>query len=354
MALEFTKSEAKQWAKKNLKGVWADIFPSLTPDLAELDEEGIRWDVQFLIKNGFRSITITPEVCAMTVEELKKYIGIVNDEAKGKIPTNMVSMLNTVKGDLELIKHHEKTGGTFVGIDAPVQFYPRSADEIYRWHKSIADVTNLAVYFCFGRIHMRQFGPLYFPLELMKRIAETPNVVGMKTPGGSTVAAIAQYFHTLGDQILVQSPPVENWPLFIPKYGQQWAGSDPSYSAYQNADNPNLVRMFDFFVKGEMDKAMDIYWKVVAPLDERVEPMGQSLATYFSTAYYNPMVGKYWQWCNGGNGGSLRLPGGRLFDWKKEQMRASLMAIGLTPRENEEEFLVGRVNYAKGARMKVY
>ena len=34
--------------------------------------------------------------------------------------------------------------------------------------------------------------------------------------------------------------------------------------------------------------------------------------------------------------------------------KAGLRAMGFTPRENDEEFFVGRCNYAKGYRLKRY
>ncbi|GIK56774.1 MAG: hypothetical protein BroJett015_24370 [Chloroflexota bacterium] len=40
------KSDLKQWAKENMKGVENTLFPSFTPDMKHLDEAGIRWDVQ--------------------------------------------------------------------------------------------------------------------------------------------------------------------------------------------------------------------------------------------------------------------------------------------------------------------
>jgi len=43
--MEFSKVEAKEWAKQNMKGLEAVLFPSFSPDLQELDEEGIRYDV---------------------------------------------------------------------------------------------------------------------------------------------------------------------------------------------------------------------------------------------------------------------------------------------------------------------
>ena len=50
--MEFTKSEAKQWAKEHYGGLCGTLCPSFTPDLMELDEEGIRHDVRHNIING--------------------------------------------------------------------------------------------------------------------------------------------------------------------------------------------------------------------------------------------------------------------------------------------------------------
>jgi hypothetical protein len=43
-----------------------------------------------------------------------------------------------------------------------------------------------------------------------------------------------------------------------------------------------------------------------------------------------------------------------LHDYQKDAIRAGMKALGITPREPEEEFYVGRVNYAKGFRLKKY
>jgi hypothetical protein len=61
---------------------------------------------------------------------------------------------------------------------------------------------------------------------------------------------------------------------------------------------------------------------------------------------------KYMQWLTGGNGGMFRKPASFLFQNFKDAMRAGLKAAGVTPREPEEEFYVGRVNYSKGIRPK--
>ena len=112
----------------------------------------------------------------------------------------------------------------------------------------------------------------------------------------------------------------------------------------ENSENTRIVRMFNLFVQGEFDKAMELYWEL-APIHMNA----MKIALYQGGGF----VGiKYLDWLAGGNGGMLRQPGNRLTQRAKDAMRAGLNAIGVTPREDDEEFYVGRVNYAKGARAR--
>jgi len=353
MALEFTKAEAKQWAKKNLKGLEGVIHASFTPDLAELDEEGIRWDVQYLIANQLSCILCAVESCGMTFEERKKFVEIVCDEAKGKIHVSMTILQNTVEEDIEMMAHFEKVGGTFILLGHPVQFYPRSPEEIYRQYKLMCDSTNLTVNFYAGRLHVRSMHPSYFPLSILPKIADIPNVVGMKLCGGGPIGFMVESFRLIGDRILVNDPMQTNWPITIPQYGQQWAGAGP-YDASQTPDNPRMVRMFNLFVDGKMDEAMDMYWDFLKGMPAGGGSMGGA-DSYFNTGIVSALPDKYAQWCLGGNGGMVRQPmGQRLHDYQKEGIKARLRGLGVALRDNEEEFFVGRVNYSKGARMKQY
>jgi len=349
MTIEFTKSEAKNWAKLHLKGLETVIFPSFSPDLEKLDEEGIRYDVNHIIANGFTSILVSPESCGMTFEERKKLVEIVCDEARGKVHTSVAVMQDTVEQDIEMLKHTEKAGGTFATLGHPIQYYPRSIEDIYRMYKYMCDSTNLGIVLYTGRLHTRKYHPSYFPPELLPRIADIPNVVAMKICGGSSMAITVMSFRLCGDRILVNDPMPDRWFITVPDYGQQWSGAGPFYGM-QTPEKPRMVNIFNLLTKGEIDKAMNIYWEL-APLTEG----GPGLeAAYFHSGIVTAHTDKYAHWCNGGNGGSIRQPTGRLYDYQKERIRAGLRAIGLTPREPEEEFYVGRINYAKGARLKAY
>jgi 4-hydroxy-tetrahydrodipicolinate synthase len=341
--MEFTKSEAKQWAKEHYKGMDGCLSPSFTPDLEKLDEEGIRHDVRHNISKGMFSVLCQTEVCAMTLEERKRFVEIACDEAKGKILVSMFTGIDTIEQDIELLKHFEKVGGTHTLFGWPGMFYAKSEEDIYRVTKKVCDATNVAIdlwpkpKFDFGRFHPSHFNP-----SLIERITDIPNVVAIKAYLSDGIGKWAEIQHRVGDKILLQSAEIEEWPVTVAKYKQQWAGPADYVIFDETADNPRIVRMFNLFLKGDFLKAMDLYWEL-APIT-----LGARAA-----AFQSGMMGvKYIQWLTGGNGGMYRQPAMPIFQRQKDAMRAGLKAAGVTPREPEEEFYVGRLNYAKGARPK--
>ena len=52
----YTKSEAREWVRAEMKGVCNVVIPSYTADLRGLNEAGIRHDVRREIELGFKSL----------------------------------------------------------------------------------------------------------------------------------------------------------------------------------------------------------------------------------------------------------------------------------------------------------
>lgn len=350
MALEFTKTEAKAWAKKNFIGLEAPVFPSFTPDLSELDEDGIRWDVNHIIANGMVSILIAPEGTGMTQEERKRFVSIVNDEVRGRVHTSISTVMDTVEQNIDIMQHHEKTGGTMAMLGHPIMYDPESPDELVRNYKYMCDATNLALVFYPGRLKLKRWDVSGWPMETLPQIADIPNVVAMKIQGGASLTYTLQCFHLVGEQILVADPMPGAWFTTIPNYGQQWAGAGPFYSTQTPEDQRN-VKMFNALRSGNIDEALKLHWQSMKNVGGASAFMN---VNYPETGILVAYADKYAHWCMGGNGGLLRQPTGRLYDYQKQAIRAGLRAIGFTPREPEEEFFVGRMNYAKGARLKRY
>jgi 4-hydroxy-tetrahydrodipicolinate synthase len=342
--MEFTKSEAKQWAKAHYNGLIGNVSASFTPDLTALDEEGIRHDVRHHINKGMFSFLCETEGSAMTFEERKRFVEIACDEAKGKILVCMFTGIDTIEQDIELLKHFEKVGGTHTLLGWPGTFYAKSEEDIYRVTKKVCDATNLCVdlwpkpKFDFGRFHPSHFNP-----SLIERITDIPNVVSVKAYLVDGIGKWADIQHRVGDKILLQSAEVDEWPITVARYGQQHAGP-AAFVIFdeETSENPRVTRLFNLFVQGEFLKAMDLYWEL-APIT--FDARAAAFQSY-------PLGIKYLQWLTGGNGGMLRQPTSVLFQRQKDAMRAGLKAAGVTPREPEEEFYIGRVNYEKGIRPK--
>lgn len=351
MALPYARSEAKAWAKENFKGLEAPIFPSYSPDLSELDEDGIRWDVNHIIANGMISIMIAPEATGMTREERRRFVSIVNDEAKGRVITSVGALLDTVEENIEIMQHHEKTGGTMALLGHPIMYDPESPEELYRNYKYMADSTNLAINFYPGRLRAKRFHPSGWPMSILPKIADLPNVVAMKFAGGTPLVQTVQSFLTIGDRVLVSDPMPDMWFITIPKYGQQWAGAGPFYCS-QTPEDQRSVKLFNLLLENRIDEAYDTYWQSAARMGGGGP--GHMMNTYLETGLVSPVESKYGHWCLGGNGGLVRQPARRLYDFTREGIKAGIRAMGFTPREPEEEFFVGRMNYAKGARLKRY
>jgi len=351
MALEYTKSEAKAWAKKNFIGLEAPVFPSFTPDMTDLDEDGIRYDVNHIIANGMVSILIASEGTGMTHEERKRFISIVNDEVRGRVHTSVSVLMDTVEQNIDIMQHHEKTGGTMAMLGHPIMYDPESQDELVRNYKYMCDATNLAIVFYPGRLKLKRWDISGWPMATLPRIADIPNVVAMKIQGGASLAYTIECFQLIGDQILVADPMPSAWFTTIPHYGQQWAGAGPFYGSQTPEDQRN-VKLFNALRNNDMDEALRLHWQSMP--NAAAAGAAFSNVNYPETGILVAFVDKYAHWCLGGNGGLLRQPTGRLYDYQKKMIRDGLRAIGFTPREPEEEFFVGRMNYAKGARLKRY
>ena len=80
----YEKSEARAWARENMKGMANVVIPSYTQDLEHLNEKGIRHDVGLCIEYGYWGTLLASEV-AITVDEYRQFVEWSHDEAGGKL-----------------------------------------------------------------------------------------------------------------------------------------------------------------------------------------------------------------------------------------------------------------------------
>jgi hypothetical protein len=72
----------------------------------------------------------------------------------------------------------------------------------------------------------------------------------------------------------------------------------------------------------------------------------QHMKTVFLGTYHWTRF-KYYQWLTGGNGGLTRQPSMKMHRHEMEMTKAALFQIGIQPRQTDDEFFTGRVNFEK-------
>ncbi len=336
------KTELMKLAKEHMVGVENATMPSFTPDLKQLDEDGIRWDVRQAKKHGF-FCTFCATEAGLAFEEAKRFVEIVVDEAKDDILVSATACFDSFDENIEFLKHLDRIGAHSVLLGYPSNYYPRSVDQAYQDYREMCDAVPdfPIVLYPTHKYNFERFHPCGFPLDLLERWADIPNAVACKLaviePG-----FIFECFRRVGHKVLVGCPMERYVPLLNQHFQMQWMGAG-HYEGFQSPEKPYLVDYFRLLRQGEIDKAMDIYWRLT-PV--RLVFEKQFLPTLQVGTYHWPQM-KYYQWLVGGNGGFTRQPVMKLYQHEMEEYKNALRAIGITPREPDEEFYIGRVNYAK-------
>lgn len=338
--MALSKSQLREWSREHMKGVEGCIFPSFNLDMSELDEDGIRLDVRQSIRHGFFSVLVAAET-GVSFEEAKRMVEIVVDEARDKILVSVTILFDSMDQNMKMLQHAEKVGCHTVLLGYPPSYYPKTEDEIYAITAQMCDSTNLGVvlyptpHYNFERFHPSG----YRPALLNRLVNDFENVVAIKVGEPGLAADCARYF---GDKILVNCPVERYLPLCVQAFKQQWIGAG-CYEVYQSPEKPYLVRYFNLLMEGKWDEAMDIYWMLAiarVTFEQQFTPTAM-LGTY------NWNMQKFYQWAVGGNGGFVRQPCMKPHQHEMEATRMAYRMIGINPNVNDEEFYIGKCNYAK-------
>jgi len=347
-------SRQKQWAKENYKGIENLLIPSYSPDFKKLDEEGIRNDVRNSIRHGFFSTTCIP--VGVSTEEHKQFLTIACDEAKGKILAGDIVGEKTEEADMAMIAHAEKVGCTHLLIVPNRSLRAKTEEELYQGYLKRITATKLPVllYAPVSRTYS-SFGPSGVPLKVFARLADLPNVVGIKLSQALNLNTSFQICEALGGKLLAGPVNLDFVPTLAKLYKVQWSGQW-NVESVQSPEKPYAVELMKLLNAGRFDDAMKVYAELQPALDEFYKLQAPLI---LKGVHPWPHM-KYFQWCTGGNGGLVRnlpsIPAGEvpiLNDAARSLIRKTYEKVRITPTAAaEEEFLVGKAAYARGARAK--
>ena len=321
-ATTYEKSEAKGWAKENLRGVCNVIIPSFTSDLTALNEQGIRHDVRRNMELGFTGALLVSEV-GTTLDEMRQFMEIAVDEAAGAHQILLHGTFDTAEQVIEMSKDAKAIGLDAVLLGHPNSFYPTSNQDIINYTRKICDAVDLGVVlFCAQHWNFARVHPSGYPLDAIVELAGLENVVGVKYEVGRPGATgTYECFKALSDHEVVVSDPFEpNAPIWTETFGMQWMGTS-NYEYYGD----RMPKMFAALTEGRREEAMDIYWRTQAARVAR----GSEQASFEGASFIHRYLWKYQAWLTGYNGGPLRQPAMKLTDGAMRRTADGLVRSGI-------------------------
>jgi 4-hydroxy-tetrahydrodipicolinate synthase len=344
-----SKTETKEWAREHLRGMENVLMPSFSPDFKSLDEAGIRHDVRQSIRHGFFSSTVSPT--GANAEQRTRLMEIVRDESGGKLLTSVITG-GSAEAAIESLAAAGKAGCTHAMVMYPGNLQPQSEDEVYRHFRKIVDSTPLAIILYGSDVPaLRRFHPTGIPIGVFDRLADVPNVVAMKLTQPMNAATAYELCERLSNRLILGPVNLDLAPVLAKHYSNiQWSG-EWIVEAVQSPEKPYAVGFMNLLAQRRVDEAMKVYWRM-QPLVDAIYNLQAPLLLHGSHPWAHM---KYLQWCTGGNGGLLPLKPAEflpVLDARgRELIRSTYQKAGITPVDRpEEEFLVGKLNYAAGVR----
>ncbi|MDA8140506.1 MAG: dihydrodipicolinate synthase family protein [Desulfobacteraceae bacterium] len=344
-------SPQKQWARQKYKGIENLLMPSFSPDFKNLDEAGIRHDVRTGIRHGFFSVCCIP--VGVTTEEHKAFLKTACEEAHGQILVGDIVAEATLAGDLAMIAFAETVGCTHLLLAPGRSLQAKSEEELYEGYLQRINATSLPIilYASVSEAY-RTFGPSGVPLRIFDRLADLPNVVGIKLSQPMSLTTAFQICEVLGQRLLVGPVNLDFVPLLAKYYPVQWSGQW-NVEAVQSPQKPYAVELMKHLRDQDFEGALKVYTQ----LEPALNAFYRLQAPLILKGLHPWVHMKYFQWCVGGNGGLIRLLPGHhgnvpvLDAAGRELIRKTYHTIGIDPVASPEEaFMVGQAAYERGVR----
>ncbi|MDP6829911.1 MAG: dihydrodipicolinate synthase family protein [Alphaproteobacteria bacterium] len=315
--MKYRKNEAKDYARENMRGIWAAALTPFSDDL-RINEAGFRANIRHWVDDlGIEGLFIAGkqgEFFSMSVAERKQAfeIAVAATEAAGA--TIMSCSDQNMDVVLELARHAQNIGADYIVVHAPVLHFVTDRDETLRqYYRHISEQVDIGI----AMWSHPDSGYLMSP-ELCAEIAELPNIVAIKYSVPREM--YARLTELASDKPLVSTASEEEWLDNILELGWQlYLCSSPPYLLQTAADR----RMHDYTqaaFAGDAEGARAIW--------QSLEPVRQALKTTRPAGKPQAQQ-KFWQELLGQAGGPVRRPMLQLNDAEKAATKAAFESCGL-------------------------
>ena len=219
----------------------------------QFDEAAYRELIEFQVKGGVHGIVpcgTTGESPTLSHAEHKRVVETCIDQVKKRVKVIAGSGSNNTAEALELTKHAEAAGADAALMITP--YYNKPTQEgLYQHYKTVASQTKIpiVVYNVPGRTSLNLLP------ETMARLAELPNIVGLKDATGDLKQG-CKTLELCGDKITVLSgDDFTTLPLMC-------VGAMGVISVVSNVAPADMAGMCNAFFKGDLAKARALHYKM--------------------------------------------------------------------------------------------
>ncbi len=316
--MQYRRTDAKAYARQNMRGIWAAALTPFMQDTLAIDEKGLRANLRHWIDDlgidGFFMAGKQGEFFSLSIPERKRLMDIAIDEAGGRAGTIMSCSDQNMDVVLELAEYAQAAGADYIVVHAPVLHFLKAQDEtLYEYYKYICERVDIGI----ALWSHPDSGYLMSP-ELCARIAELPNIVAIKYSVPREI--YVKLSRIAGKNLIVSTSSEEEWFDNIVELGWKlYLCSSPPYLLQTKYDR-RMRDYTDLALAGRVCEARKIR-NSLNPVREAIKatlPLEKP-----------PAHGKYWQELLGQAGGPVRRPMLNLTEAEKQAAREAFAACGL-------------------------
>jgi 4-hydroxy-tetrahydrodipicolinate synthase len=290
------------------EGVMPALVTPLTDDGNEVDETRLRGLVDYVVGQGVSALVpcgTTGEFQNLAIDERKRVIEIVVDQANGKVPVIAGTGQSGTKLAIESTRHAKDVGAAAALVVTP--YYHKPMDRgIYEHYRTLAEAVDLPIIL----YNIPQATGVNLSWQMVEDLVEIPNIIGLKDSSGE-LRYMLSVLEKTGSRLSVLCGHDE---VVLPALA---AGASGMILASANFIADLWIKVYNAVEKGDLKTARETQMKIqkIGRIIARSGPVG-------SKAALNMLGVKV---------GPVRLPlsvGGELTYEDMEELKIDLEKIG--------------------------
>lgn len=348
-------ADRKAWTRATYRGIENLLYPSFGPDLATLDEEGLRRDVRLGISHGCFATLFTS--LGHPVDLAVRALEIARHEAGDQMLVGGYTEYPTLEENVALVKGAAAAGCSHMLVMYPPKMTPKSKDEVRDHLLALIDAADIGIVLYAtphpGMTHLHPSGVL---LDVLDELADLPSVVGIKLTQSVDPLLARVCCERFADRLAINCVAPELMPLLGRDFDIRWSG-EWAIEAVQGPERRYVKDYVERIAAKDFDGAERLYWAFYP-------------AYKLFSVYQIPKLKKgghpwqhlkYYQWLTGGNGGLVSVKGqtleqiGTLTAADRKAIRETLTGLGIAITDApDEEFITGVENARRGIRPSAF